>query len=841
LGIQSQLWRVLIRVNAGRYAEAGPKLLAIEQNALRMQDTLTALEAVYARSGTALRIEGANASLAIMMRGDSLNWRRDPMLDGNARCRLSLLYSRLGNRERARALAREGMAIANSARLPRLAASCQFSLATEFARSGLTDSLRVPLQTAIATQEKTGDLAGLAASKQWAGYYLLSLGKMPQAQAQLIGAWAASEHAKSVNTSAWIALNRAGLASVFYDAVGSNMWLTRADSLMRSVDDLQGQIEVLKMRATQAQRAGDIATTERLLREAQVATDRLGEPGAGISISAERYELAMHESKIDEAAAIAAERRAMVDRYHLTGFITTLLTEDAEIALRRGQPDMALTLLDQVATGIHPTQMKFLFAIGEQRALALSQRGNARAAATAALSAAETFDKWRASLNDEALQTLSVQSRASDAWVSSTLTANLASSGEEEVAFSLSERRRARDLRDRLALAATFGKGSATAVDSSVQTTFSVSELQRLLPDQQTAIVMMNLGEGGARGTAFVLTKRALTAHPLPTVDDIAPRVRRLVALLEAGRDASVESRALGAALIAPLIARLDSAGTTRLVFLPEGVLHRLPFDVLRLPDGRFLIERFETAVAPSATVLMRLAAQPREQTGAPRVLAFADARSKQTKGDDSTGDSPFFMTLFRGATLMPSLRGAQAEVAEIQRVFSRTVTRTGLRATETEMKRESGSYDILHFATHAVVDEWSGSSAALALTPSATDDGLLNSDEIAHLKLHASLVLLSACRTVGGEVIAGEGVRGLTSAFLQAGARSVIATGWRVNDRDVVPVVSAIYQELARRRPVGAALRSAQLAAIRRKTSPTVWAAFSLVGDPWRVVTGAP
>jgi len=842
LGNQSQLWRVQIRINAGKYMQADAQLLAIEQNALRMRDTLTALESILMRAGTALRMDGANASLLVMMRSDSLNWRRDPLLDGNARCRLSAIYSRLGNRERARALAREGITIANNAQLPRLAATCLFTLATEFARVGLTDSLRGPLQTAIAMQEKTGDLAGLAASKQWAGYYLISLGKMPEAQAQLTGAWTASQRAKSVNTSAWIALNRAGLAQAFYDAAGYSLWLTRADSLMRSVDDLQGRLEVLSMRARQAQRAGDIAATETLLREAQATADKLGEPGARISIAAARYELAMQQSRIDEAATIAVERRALADRYQVTGFITTLLAEDAEIALRRGQPDKALLILDQVVPRIHPSQKKFLFGIEEQRALALSQRGNARAAATAALAAAETFDKWRASLNDQALQTLGVQSRSSDAWVSSTLISSLASSGEVEVAFSLSERRRARDLRDRLALAASFAKGAATAIDTSAQSTLSVAELQRALPDNQTAIVMMNAGEGGARGTAFVLTKFALTAHSLPTLDDVAPRVRRLVALLESGREAGVESRALGASLVAPLLARLDSAGATRLVFLPEGVLHRLPFAVLRLPDGRFLIERFETAVAPSATVLMRLASQPRAQSGPPRVMAFADSRTNQGKGDDSTAESPFFLTLFRSSTLMPRLGGAQLEVAAVERLLPGTVVRTGARATETEMKREAGSYDVLHFATHAVVDEWSGASAALALTPSPTDDGLLNSNEIARLRLQASLVLLSACRTIGGEVIAGEGVRGLTSAFLQAGARSVVATAWRVNDRDVVPVVSALYRELAQRQAVGAALRSAQLAAIRRKVSPTVWGAFTLVGDPWRVVvSGAP
>lgn len=166
---------------------------------------------------------------------------------------------------------------------------------------------------------------------------------------------------------------------------------------------------------------------------------------------------------------------------------------------------------------------------------------------------------------------------------------------------------------------------------------------------------------------------------------------------------------------------------------------------------------------------------------------------------------------------------------------------RSGSAATETDIKREAASYDILHFATHAVVDEWSGASAALSLTPTMSDNGLFDSAEIAELRLSASLVMLSACRTVGGEVIAGEGVRGLTTAFLQAGARSVIATAWRVNDREVVPVVSTFYQQLARGEAVGSALRSAQLSAIKRNVSPSVWGAFTLVGDPWRVIARGP
>ena len=96
LGNQSQLWRVLIRINAGRYAEAGEQLLAVEQNSIRNADTLTALDALLARSGVAFRTETASASLAIMQRGDSLNWQRDAIsrceraLPAQLRCILDL-------------------------------------------------------------------------------------------------------------------------------------------------------------------------------------------------------------------------------------------------------------------------------------------------------------------------------------------------------------------------------------------------------------------------------------------------------------------------------------------------------------------------------------------------------------------------------------------------------------------------------------------------------------------------------------------------------------------------------------------------------------------------------
>ena len=81
--------------------------------------------------------------------------------------------------------------------------------------------------------------------------------------------------------------------------------------------------------------------------------------------------------------------------------------------------------------------------------------------------------------------------------------------------------------------------------------------------------------------------------------------------------------------------------------------------------------------------------------------------------------------------------------------------------------------------------------------------------------------------------MVGGEGIRGVTGPLLAAGARSLVATQWRIDDREVVPVVDAFYAALASGQPVIEALRTAKLRALGDGRSPRAWAAFSSVGDP--------
>ena len=138
-------------------------------------------------------------------------------------------------------------------------------------------------------------------------------------------------------------------------------------------------------------------------------------------------------------------------------------------------------------------------------------------------------------------------------------------------------------------------------------------------------------------------------------------------------------------------------------------------------------------------------------------------------------------------------------------------------------------------------MDERVAVRTALALTPGNGEDGFVTPGDLGRLRLTADLVVLSACRTAGGMVVDGEGMQGLTAPLLEAGARSVVATSWRVGDERIVPLVERFYAGLARGMPVLDALRSAKLAARRDGAPPAVWAAFTVVGDPFATVALRP
>ncbi|MCC6928217.1 MAG: CHAT domain-containing protein [Gemmatimonadaceae bacterium] len=851
---QAQYWTAALAAQRGRHDEAIESLVMLERTALAENDTLTALDAMLLRAGAILRRQGPLAATPILERGDALRWGDDPTLQVAARCRWAAVHSRRGAREEARRAAREGMARAANAGLLRLAASCRFTLATEFARSGLSDSVAAHLIPAMAAQRATLDLAGLAASSQWAGFYSASLGHFTMAQRYQREAWELAIRAQVADAAAWTALNRAAVALAFRDATATATWLPRADSLMRRLDDPAGRVEVARLQARHALARGDTSASRAALAMAHSLAGRLGDPQLQLAVVASQRASAMRAGAPGEAGKLLRDEAALIDRYALDGWRLSLAATRGELALRQGDVVAARPLLQRAAEQLHPSQHHFRHVIEGQLALTYALEGDGRAAARVARAAAESFDSWRASLADSALRLLTVQAVEGDRWYQAMLEARLVALGEMETAFLLSERRRARELQERLLLAAAWhgdggGDGRPATSRPHVQLATSapptVEALQRAVPDARTAVVTLTLGAGTAPGLAFVLTRDTLAAFALPPREVVAPQVRRLVAQLEGGRPDGGASRRLGDLLLTPLLPLLQLTGTTRVIFVPEGVLHRLPLDVLALPDGRPFLAQFETAVLPAVGVLATLreraaharGARAEGSAAAPAVLVLADPLEARVRTGE---DHPFAASAVAGGRGgLPRLHGAREEARRLQRAFPAAELRLGPAASENFVRSNVERFDVLHFATHAVVDEWSGATAALQLSPTAGgEDGWLEAGEISAMRLRAALVVLSACRTVGGEVLAGEGVRGLTGAFLEAGVPRVIATAWLVRDRELAPLLGDFYDALARGVSYGAALRLARLDARARGATPATWAAFALVGDPTGTLT---
>jgi len=214
-------------------------------------------------------------------------------------------------------------------------------------------------------------------------------------------------------------------------------------------------------------------------------------------------------------------------------------------------------------------------------------------------------------------------------------------------------------------------------------------------------------------------------------------------------------------------------------------------------------------------------------------LLALGDPAFAREQGDHAARGE-LFRDAFDRSGGLPRLAAAGDEVRDVARYAPEAVVRVRGDASEAFLKRAPlARFGILHFATHALVDEATLARTALALAPGEGEDGFLSPADLAALHLDADLVVLSACRTAGGVIVAGEGLQGLTGPLLEAGARSVVATQWRIGDRSTVQLVDRFYLAMAGGMPVADALREAKLAAMRHGAPARDWAAFTVVGDP--------
>jgi CHAT domain-containing protein/tetratricopeptide (TPR) repeat protein len=393
--------------------------------------------------------------------------------------------------------------------------------------------------------------------------------------------------------------------------------------------------------------------------------------------------------------------------------------------------------------------------------------------------------------------------------------------------------------------------------------------------DPRTAIVGWMEGRGGAPGWGYVIRNAGpVRWAPIPAGPGAAAALRRTLddaaawpARVPLTPDVTARAAALWNERIAPLLPFLD--GVDALEVIPSGSMLGVPLEAARAPNGSWAGDRFAISYAPSATVTALLAARP-APPGGDRVRALL------------VGDPPFgpggevapadVALLWRSAVAgnadaldrLPPLPASRDEVLRLAEMMPGARVLLGRDASEATLaglaaSGELRSFRVLHFASHALVDDRAPGRSAIvlsrqdlpdpveaALAGRRATDGLLTAREIVReWRLDADLVALSGCRTGLGKEAPGEGYLGLAHALLQVGARSVLVSLWPVEDRAAAILMESFYAAAlsggtGALHDIPEALRRAkrELRAFRDPDGsrpfehPVYWSPFILVGN---------
>ena len=304
-------------------------------------------------------------------------------------------------------------------------------------------------------------------------------------------------------------------------------------------------------------------------------------------------------------------------------------------------------------------------------------------------------------------------------------------------------------------------------------------------------------------------------------------------------------SKRIGREIIPPEIISALSEFKS-IVVIPDGMLNYLPFETIRIHDGareKYLIESFAISYCPSASTLRMLTGGSQKEEwkrtilamGGPQYGDYAGTNVASTDLPPGTEEEPSLSQKIAFAEL-PFSRNEAIEIGGLfPKVEAQIITGASV-SEETVKKLPLWEFRIIHFSCHGYLDEANPMRTALVLTPgpSQEEDGFLRMEEIYKLSLNAEMVVLSACQTGKGVLEKGEGVMNLTRPFFIAGARSVIAALWPINDKSTAILMKEFYKLIIKGWGANEALRSAKLKMIRSSWAhPFYWSGFILQGNP--------
>ena len=451
---------------------------------------------------------------------------------------------------------------------------------------------------------------------------------------------------------------------------------------------------------------------------------------------------------------------------------------------------------------------------GQQLARLFQSQGNTKAAERMYETVLNEFESARAQLkrDESKLPFVAKVSRINDDYIRF-----LVQQGRNEEALAVADRSRARTLMQ--------GLGVAAGKISFPQKTLDPRQIA-----QRSGATLLFYWLGEKQSYLWAITPRKIALFSLPPQAELIARIERyrntVINLQDPLQSANDDGRALYQLLVTPALSLIRP--DLPVMILADGALNQLNFETLlalgpgsqaarnqtRGPDLHYWIDDATILSAPSLAML------------AGATPSTNRARSLLLVGNPISPSDDF-----------PSLPLFGFEMKSIQSHFDmgQTAIFSGKQATpEAYLSSNPAKYSYIHFVSHATSSRTAPLDSAIIL--SAVDTGAdsfkLYARDIMMHPIDARLVTIAACSASGTRAYAGEGLVGLSWAFLRAGAQSVIGALWEVSDDSSPRLMNTLYQGIEDGQPPAVALRSAKLALLHSDTRfvlPYYWAPFQV------------
>jgi len=375
-----------------------------------------------------------------------------------------------------------------------------------------------------------------------------------------------------------------------------------------------------------------------------------------------------------------------------------------------------------------------------------------------------------------------------------------------------------------------------------------LEEIQAKLLNEDTAILEYYLADWGS--LAIIVTKNDFQIIDLPSRKKIEDSVTGYVKLISNPPIKNLSGEETAKRIYREIFKPVEeqfSPALKNLIIIPDGQLSCLPFEALMRDHSNkaeYLVERYNIVYAPSISALNILMERQKQSEkedkdilaiGSPQYELFFKEKKKQKNIEVKR---VFPNMILQNNLQISSLPYTKKEIKTIASLFpqEKRDIYLGEKASEGAVKNlPLDKYKIIHFACHGYLDEGFPFRSALILTPEPErgEDGFLQAHEISELKIRARLVVLSACQSARGPLEKAEGILSLNRVFFTSGARAVISSLWKVNDRASSDLMGYFYRQLKQGASIAGALRAAKRKMLTsRFKHPFYWAGNVLSGD---------